>query len=96
LAPKFVGISSNKGSIGGSVIVLNVQGIGSADTVSDITFTDSEGADKSLCANHSTIAYGKIECRTNLVSIPAASEIKILVDSSAPAEVCANTNTASC
>jgi len=45
LTPKFVGISSNKGSLGGSVIVLNVQGVGSADVVSDVTFTDAEGAD---------------------------------------------------
>ena len=96
LTPKFVGISSNQGSPGGSVIVLNVQGVGSADKVSDITFTDAEGADKSLCENHSTISYGKIQCRTNPVTIPADSEIKILVDSSAPAEVCANTDTAQC
>ena len=45
MTPKFVGISSNKGSLGGSIIVLNVQGVGSADAVSDITFTDAEGAD---------------------------------------------------
>ena len=60
LTPKFVGISSNKGSKGGSLIVLNVQGIGSADQVQDITYADAEGASKSLCSNHSTIAYGKI------------------------------------
>lgn len=96
LTPKFVGISSNKGSPGGSVIVLNVQGVGSADKVSDITFTDAEGADKSLCSNHSTIAYGKIQCSTHPVSIPADSEIKIKVDSAAPAELCANTDPAQC
>jgi hypothetical protein len=96
LTPKFVGISSNKGSLGGSVIVLNVQGVGSADVVSDITFTDADGADQKLCANHSTIAYGKIECRTLPVSVPAASSIKILVDSAAPAEECANIDTAMC
>ena len=45
MTPKFVGISSNKGSLGGSIIVLNIQGVGSADAVSDITFTDAEGAD---------------------------------------------------
>jgi hypothetical protein len=94
MTPKFVGISSNKGSLGGSIIVLNVQGIGSADVVADITFTDAEGADKSLCANHSTIAYGKIECRTLPVSVPAESKIKILVDSASPAEECANTDAA--
>ena len=31
MTPKFVGISSSKGSLGGSIIVLNVQGLGSAD-----------------------------------------------------------------
>ena len=96
MTPKFVGISSNKGSLGGSTIVLNVQGVGSADVVSDITFTDAEGADKSLCAKHSTIAYGKIECRTLPVSVPAASTIKIKVDSAAPAEECANEDTTQC
>jgi hypothetical protein len=96
LTPKFVGISSNKGSKGGSIIVLNVQGVGSADEVQAIQYVDSEGADKSLCSNHSTIAYGKIECRTVAGDIPAASVIKVLVNSDAPAEECANTDTNAC
>jgi hypothetical protein len=96
LTPKFVGISSNKGSKGGSVIVLNVQGIGSADEVQAIQYVDSTGADKSLCSNHSTIAYGKIECRTIAGDIPAASVIKVLVSSDAPAELCANTDANAC
>jgi len=44
LTPKFVGISDNKGSKGGSVVVFNVQGIGSADRVQDIQYTDANGA----------------------------------------------------
>jgi len=58
MTPKFVGISSNKGSKGGSTIVLNIQGVGSSDEVLDIQY----GSAQKLCSNHSTIAYGKIEC----------------------------------
>jgi hypothetical protein len=79
LTPKFVGISSNKGSIGGSVIVLNVQGVGSADVVSDITFVDADSKDQKLCSKISTLAYGKVECRTLPVSVPAASVVKVKV-----------------
>ena len=91
LTPKFVGISSNKGSKGGSTIVLNVQGVGSADKVQDITYVDAEGDDKSLCANHSTISYGKIECTTNPGAIPAASVVKVLVTTGGTAAECVNT-----
>ena len=90
LEPKFVGISSNKGSKGGSTIVLNVQGIGSSETVQDIQYVDADGASQSLCSNHSTIAYGKIECKTNPGSIPPSSIVKILVSSNATAVECAN------
>lgn len=96
LTPKFVRISSNKGSKGGSLVVLNVQGIGSADQVQDITYTDAEGASKSLCSNHSTIAYGKIECQTLPGSIPASTPIKILAGSSLIAEECVNADASLC
>ena len=90
LEPKFVGISSNIGSKGGSTIVLNVQGIGSTETVHDIQYVDADGADQSLCSNHSTISYGKIECKTNPGTIPPSSKVKILVSSNSTAVECAN------
>ena len=79
LTPKLVGISSNKGSLGGSAIVFNVQGVGSVDVVSDITFVDADAKDQKLCSNITTLAYGKVECRTLPVSVPAAAAIKIKV-----------------
>ena len=96
MTPKFVGISSNKGSKGGSTVVLNVQGVGSAEKVADIQYTDADGNTQKLCKNHSTIAYGKIECQTLPGSIPASTPIKILINSSNPAEECANTDATQC
>lgn len=57
LTPKFVGISTNEGSPGGSVIILNVQGIGWNDTIKSIVYTDSSGS-QALCTSHKVIAYG--------------------------------------
>jgi hypothetical protein len=49
-----------------------------------------------LCSNHSTIAYGKIECKTLPGTIPASTAVKILVNSDTPAEECSNTETSAC
>lgn len=56
LTPKFVGISTNAGSPGGSVIILNVQGIGWNDTIKNIIYTAN--GDQTLCSSLKVIAYG--------------------------------------
>lgn len=96
MTPKFVGISSSKGSKGGSNIVLNVQGVGSQETVHDIKYTNSDGASTSLCKNHSVISYGKIECQTFNVAIPADTPIEIFMTATSTAEVCASGVNATC
>lgn len=96
MTPKFVGISANKGSKGGSTIVLNVQGIGSSELVHDIKFKDTAGASFSLCKNHSMISYGKIECHTIKATIPADTQIEIFMTDSSTAEVCASGDNSTC
>jgi hypothetical protein len=57
LTPKFVSISPNSGSIGGSLITAVVPGAGSSATI-----VDSTGA--SICSTVKLTAYGVIECKT--------------------------------
>jgi hypothetical protein len=60
LTPKFVSISPNTGSAGGTVLTANVQGVGIATTELDIV--DATGA--SICQTVKVVSYGVVECLT--------------------------------
>jgi hypothetical protein len=80
LTPKFVGLLINVGSPGGSKIVLNVQGIGSKDTVPEVRYKAGEAWNK-LCTVVSIIGYGKVECVTKTITIAQPTPLKITLAS---------------
>jgi hypothetical protein len=91
LTPKYVGLLTNTGSPGGSTIVLNVQGIGSNDTIYRVEY---QVGDKwyNLCQSQSTIGYGRIECLTFAYFIAAGTNTRILDKWQGTYYNCANTD----
>jgi hypothetical protein len=72
---------------------LNVQGIGSSDTIKSVVYDDS--GEKVLCASPKTLSYGKIECKTSAVVIPAGTPLKIKTNDNVDHQ-CANTDVTKC
>ena len=70
LMPMISGVSPNSGSIGGSLIVADVQGVGpfsndlDADQSNQITLF-SNSTNSNICSYVYIREYGKLECMTN-------------------------------
>ena len=60
MTPKLVSIAPSTGSIGGTMIRANVQGVGTSSKLVDLT--DSTGA--SMCESVEIEAYGVVNCFT--------------------------------
>lgn len=78
----------NKGSIGGTTLVANVQGVGHRTKV-DIV--DSAGS--SICLSTKVTEYGKVICETKAIAI-AAGQVSVKVGTSS--YQCANSDTSKC
>mmetsp|Transcript_20906 Transcript_20906/g.32383 ORF Transcript_20906/g.32383 Transcript_20906/m.32383 type:complete len:339 (+) Transcript_20906:3983-4999(+) len=88
--PKLVSITPNAGSLGSSVIMASIQGIG----VGMGGFTLKTG-DKDICSSAEVVSSGVLKCRTIAgLQIPANSVISF-VDESSSYE-CANSQTSMC
>jgi len=96
LTPKYVGLLTKTGSPGGSTIILNVQGVGKNDTIYQVQYKDHDDAWKNLCASHSVIAYGRIECMTKAMNIGAGTQTRIMETSGGTGIECANTDVSQC
>lgn len=73
LEPKFVSVTPQDGSVGGTTIFLNVQGVGVWDTV-DVKNSDGF----SICSSASVVSYGRVKCLTNAGKI-TNTQLKISV-----------------
>lgn len=71
ITPKFVSVSPNAGSVGGTTIVANVQGAIAGSTL-DIT----DAAGQSICDKVTVPSYGKVVCKTKKQVI-ASGALKI-------------------
>lgn len=90
LEPKLVSLSVNEGSIGGSIITANVQGVGPSTTGFDLV--DSSG--KSICQKVSITSYGVVECHTIASEIAADTQVSAKLSSTT--YTCSNTDTTQC
>ena len=90
LDPKLVSLSLNEGSVGGSIITANVQGVGPSTTGFDLV--DSSGA--SICQKVTITSYGVVECQTIASEIAADTQIKAAISSTT--YDCANADTTKC
>lgn len=74
LTPKLESFSPNTGSIGGTEIIVNAPGLGSAESSAnvDLIFNGT-----SICHFKRVLSYGKFSCRTLPIAIAAASDIKM-------------------
>jgi hypothetical protein len=69
LTPKLVSISPNSGSISGTIIIANVEGVGKKTT--GLELVDSNG--DSICLRLKITAYASLECLTVAKEIAAGS-----------------------
>jgi hypothetical protein len=69
LTPKLVSIAPSTGSVGGTLIRANIQGVGTKSENVDIT--DAAGA--SLCESVEIKAYGVVDCFTRQQEITASA-----------------------
>jgi hypothetical protein len=61
MTPKYVSISPNAGSIGGSLLNVTIPGVGLNSTVDILASNGS-----SICANNATVtSYGVVSCKSN-------------------------------
>jgi hypothetical protein len=68
LTPKLVSISPSSGSVGGTLIRANIQGVGTGSTLIDLL--DQSGA--SMCESVEITAYGSVNCQTRKQEISAS------------------------
>jgi hypothetical protein len=71
LEPKLISMNIQEGSIGGSLITANVQGVGSSTTGFDLV--DSAGS--SICKSVNIPSYGVVECTTIASAIAEGTTI---------------------
>jgi hypothetical protein len=90
LAPKLSHISPSTGSAGGSLLTATVSGVGMLTANVDIV----DGTGASVCASIQVVAYGKVECFTKVVEIPAASALSIKISNTI--SDCINTDLTQC
>jgi hypothetical protein len=91
LTAKLVSFNVQTGSPGGSLIIANVQGVGSKTIIKDLVY----GGSKSMCKTVTVKSYGKVECLTHAKEIPTGSEMSFkLGDNSVVA--CGNSDKTKC
>jgi hypothetical protein len=90
LEPKFVSVEPKKGSAGGTIITIDIQGVGLA-TQGDIKVRDVTG--KSICQSVSIASYGVVKCHTIAGDI-ASTALKITIGTDD--FTCANSKPAEC
>jgi hypothetical protein len=88
--PKLVSLSISEGSIGGSNITANIQGVGTATT--GLELVDPSG--KSLCTKLTVLSYGSVQCQTIAGEIADGTQLSVKYSGSTYA--CANTDAAQC
>lgn len=88
MTPKYVSVTPNSGSIGGSLLNVTAPGVSKSSTV-DILASDGS----SICANASVASYGVITCKTNPGEI-TSQVLSIKVDGVTHA--CVNSDNATC
>lgn len=89
--PKLVSLSISEGSVGGSNITANIQGVGTA--TSGLELVDSVNGN-SLCTKLTVLSYGKVQCQTIAGEIAAGTQFSVKLDSST--YECANTDITQC
>ena len=90
LDPKFVSVSPKKGSAAGSLITLNVEGVG--------IFTEGlevlNAGGTSVCESVTITAYATVRCKTRSEEIPSGTALSIKIADKT--YTCANTNAVEC
>jgi len=86
-----VSLSISEGSVGGSNITANIQGVGTA--TSGLELVDSVNG-TSLCTKLTVLSYGKVQCQTIAGEIAAGTQFSVKLDSST--YECANTDITQC
>ena len=77
LEPKLVSLSIAEGSVGGTNITANVQGVGTSTT--GLELVDSvTGA--SLCSKLAVLAYGVVQCQTIAGEIASGTQFAVKLD----------------
>lgn len=90
LLPKLVSVSPKQGSAGGTLITLNVQGVGFATTGLEVV----NAAGVSICQSVTIPKYSVVKCLTKVQDIAAGTSLKVMLGGTVYA--CANTNAAEC
>jgi len=91
LEPKLVSVSPKVGSSGGTLITLNVQGVGFM--TQGLEIVDSS-TDLSICQEVKIVKYATVECLTNAAEIPAGTALALKFEGNKLP--CANANAAEC
>jgi len=89
--PKLVSISISEGSVGGSNITANIQGVGTA--TSGLELVDSVSG-SSLCTKLTVLSYGQVQCQTIAGELAAGTQFSVKLSGST--YECANTDTTKC
>ena len=96
LEPKFVDLDVHVGSEGGSIINAIIRGLGpQTKGTFDLQFLDGT----SLCESAQIVHFEYLECTTNAMAIPSATELKFVwtsEDDIATDYLCANPDTTQC
>lgn len=74
LEPKLISLNIQEGSIGGSLITANVQGVGTSTTGLDLV---DASTGSSICASVVISAYGVVECTTITSEIAEGTSIGV-------------------
>jgi hypothetical protein len=90
LEPKLISMNIQEGSIGGSLITANVQGVGSSTTGFDLV----DAAGSSICQSVNIPSYGVVECTTIASSIAEGTQISAKL--SGKTYACAGSDTTLC
>lgn len=89
--PKLVSLSISEGSVGGSNITANVQGVGTA--TSGLELVDSVSG-SSLCTKLTILSYGEVQCQTIAGEIASGTQFSVKLNGNT--YECANTDTSQC
>ena len=79
LEPKLVSLNIQEGSVGGSLITANVQGVGSSTTGLDLV---DKATGSSICQSVVIPSYGVVECTTIASEIADGTEISVSLSGS--------------
>lgn len=89
--PKLVSLSINEGSVGGSNITANIQGVGI--TTTGLELVDSVNG-SSLCAKLTVLSYGVVQCQTKAGEIATGTQFSVKYGG--VKYECANSDTTQC